>query len=558
MEPRITGTRFLIDLIGAVALLLWGLRMVRTGINRSFGGSLRQVLSQSASRRLTAALAGLGVTALLQSSTATALMTASFAGQGLITTGVALSVMLGADVGTALVARLLSFDVLWLSPVLLTVGLVSFLGARPTRVRDLGRVWIGLGLMLLALRLIVTGAGPLGDSAVVTQVLGALGDDPALAVLIGALLTAAMHSSLAFVLMAASLAAAGVIGTELGLMLVIGANVGGTLPPVMATWASGPAARRVTLGNGLFKLSAALVALLLLTPITGLMQQWVADPAGQLASFHVLLNLATALFFFGFAGVLGSQAERLLPDSAAPTDEAQPRYLDEHALETPAVALSCAARETMRMADVLERMLEATRTALRADDRKALAEVPDMDDILDGLNEAVKLYLSRLSRENQQEGDSRRANEVLLFATNLEHAGDILDKSLSDIARRKLKHKLAFSPEGLAEIDALFDRVENNLRLATSVFLTADVGAARQLVAEKAALRGMELEAGRNHLDRLSEGVLQTIQTSALHMDVVRDLRHINSHLVSVAYPILDAAGHLRDTRLRKNRAAMA
>ncbi|MEX2644171.1 MAG: Na/Pi cotransporter family protein [Acetobacterales bacterium] len=555
--PPIEGSRFLVDLAGAVALLLWGLRMVRTGINRSYGGHLRRVLSQSLDHRATAFLAGFGVTAILQSSTATALMTASFAGQGLIATGTALVVMLGADVGTAFVARVLSFDIHWLSPMLLVVGLLSFIWAGPTRVRDLGRVWIGLGLMLLALRLIVGASQPLGHSAVVIEVLAALADDPLLAVLLGALLTAALHSSLAFVLMAASLAGTGVIPVQLGLLLVLGANIGGTLPPTLATWAGGPPARRVTLGNAGFKCSAALVAALALDPVHEALSWIVSAPAAAVATFHVAFNLATALVFIGLTGLIGRLAERLLPDRPIAGDEARPIYLDENALETPSVALACASREIMRMADTLKEMLELTRAALSNDDRRALVRVGELDDVLDNLNEAVKLYLTRLSREAQQDKDSRRGSEILLFATNLEHAGDIIDKSLADIVRRKLKHKLHFSDQGMAEINAVYDRVEENLTLATSVFLTADIPAARRLVSEKAELRRLELEAGRNHLERLSERLAESIQTSALHMDVVRDLRHINSHLVSAAYPLLDAAGLLRDTRLRKARPAI-
>jgi phosphate:Na+ symporter len=534
----------LINIVGAVALLLWGLRMVRTGVSRAFGTDLRHLISRGVANRFSALLVGIGVTGILQSSTATALMVASFASRGLVATAPALAVMLGADIGTTLVAQVLAFDVAWLSPIFIAVGLFAHNASEATRIRQIGRATIGIGLMLLALYLIVSASEPLRDSALLQRVFGSLVGEQVIAVLIAALLTWLAHSSLAVVLLVMSLAAAGVVPLPFAFALVLGANLGGIVPPIMATLGQEPEARRVPLGNALFKIVGCLAVLPLIDALAPTIAYLGADPARQVVNFHTAFNLAVATVFLFATEPIANLSRRLLPSQAKADDPGRPKHLDRDNIQNPQVALACAARETLRMGDIVETMLRKSITVIRTDEPRLADEVITMDDAVDRLHEQIKLYVAEASREPMDQEESLRASEILTFTTNLEHIGDIVE-NLMQMAAKKIKNKMRFSEDGLEEITAIHEKVVENLKLALGVFMSSDVKLARQLLAEKKKVIALERAGAESHMARLRQGRPESIETSALHMDFLRDLKRIHSHIVAVAYPVLDRAGEL-------------
>lgn len=538
-----------------MALLLWALRLVRTGVFRWGGAAVRRWVGYGTRNRLAAFLAGVAATIAVQSSTATALMTASMAGQGFMTTAMALAVMLGADVGTSLVARLLAVDLHWLSPSLLLIGgALHALGGEHRGRRALARILVGIGLMLLALKLLGAATLPVRESALVQAMLEALGGEPLFALIVAAALTAAVHSSLATVMLAGSLAGAGVIGTETAVALVLGANLGGAVPAVLATSADGAAARRVPLGNLLVRVTGSLLAL----PLVPMAASFLAGmaPLTAVVTAHVAFNTALALLFLPLVMPLARLTEGLLPEPAdagedAGEDAATPRHLDESALETPSVAIAGAVRETLRLGDLVEDMLCRSLTALRQNDERPIAEVSRADDRVDRLHTALKLYLAKLGRRHLDAEETRRVDDLMAFAINLEHIGDIIDKSLMELAAKRIRHHLHFAPEDFREVEELHRRTVENLRTALGILIGEDRRLARQLIAGKDAVRALERTAAARHLDRVRRGDAASIETSALVLDILRDLKRINAHVAAVALPILDQVGELRESRLK-------
>ncbi|MDP6709501.1 MAG: Na/Pi cotransporter family protein, partial [Alphaproteobacteria bacterium] len=362
--------------------------MVRTGVMRSYGAALRRALAAGTRNRLSAFGVGLAVTAVLQSSTATALMAVSFASRNLIAVAPALAVMLGADVGTTLAAQVLSFDLGWLSPAFILVGLVSFMSSDGGRARHLGRVAIGLGLILLALRLIVQVSGPLREAPALAAVLAPLEAEPVLAVLLTALLTWLAHSSLAVVLLVMSLTVGGIVTLPLAFAMVLGANAGGAIAPVVVSLRSLATARRVPLGNLAMRVVGCLVLLPFIDWVAPHLAALEASPARQVVNFHTAFNLALAIVFLPLIDAVALLLARLMPEERTSDDPARPRYLDEGALDTPAVAIASAARETLRMGDVVEQMLSRSIEVFRHNDAKLAGEIEAMDDIADELHEA--------------------------------------------------------------------------------------------------------------------------------------------------------------------------
>lgn len=539
----------LIDILGAAALLLWGLRMIKTGILRAFGGALRQWIARGTRNRVAAAFWGFMATLGLQSSTATATIIGAFAARDIVQPRMAQAMMLGANLGTAVVAVVLSADVHWMGSALIFAGVVIFNSAGSGRVRNIGRAALGLGLMLLALQLLSHVTAPLREAPVVLSLLSALGSAPVFAVLLAGLLALVASSSLAVVVLVMTLAQAGLVGPVLALYLVVGANLGGAVPPFLAVQAEGPAARRLTLANLLVRAAGALVVTVLAGPLSGLLAHAVPAAGTQVVLAHVAFNLALLVIFLPLLAPVGRLCAALLPDRPD-ASRPQPSYLDDSLLPLPEMALAVAARETLRVGDLVAEMLDRSYEALRASDEQPCAEVPRLEAQVDTLHQAIKLYVARLSRAELDEDETRRANEVISYAINLEHVGDIVESGLADIAVKKARKKLVFSSEGFDEISAFYIHTRENLRMAQAIFLSRDESLARQLVDRKVLSRKIEAESAERHLGRVREGRAETLETSTIHLDILRDLKRINAHLASVSYPILDNLGLLRESRL--------
>jgi phosphate:Na+ symporter len=540
----------LLNLLAAISLLVWGTHIVRTGMLRVFGEDLRGILSRSFSNRFSAFLAGMGVTSLVQSSTATCLILASFAGKGLVATSAALAVMLGADVGTSLMALVYSFDLSWLSPLLIFVGVVMFTARQNSGAGRIGRVLIGLGLITLALQLIVGSTKPLTESPAVRALLVALPNEVLLDIVVGAALTVMAYSSLAIVLLTATLAASGIVPVAVALGLVLGANVGSGVLALLATANAAPQARRLPLGNLIFKVTGALIAIPLLQYAHPLLQEVTGEVHQQVVVFHLGFNVTLALLFLGLTGVVAKLVDGWLPAPGPGTGD-RPRHLDPVALATPSLAISSAAREALHQADVVETMLRGMLPVIRNNDLELAEKLRRMDDTVDELYSAIKFYLTQISREALSERESRRWTDIVSFTINMEQIGDTIERVLQDVEDKKIRKNRSFSEAGMAEICHLHERLLANLRLGMSVFLDGHVRDAQKLLEEKARFRDLEHEYAANHIARLQDNTSQSIETSSLHLDLLSELKRINSHLCSIAYPILESAGALTDTRIR-------
>ena len=542
----------LLNILAAIALLVWGTHIVRASMLEAFGEPLRQVLVTSLRRRAPALLAGMGVASLLQSGTATCMLVASFVASGLVPTAAALAVVLGADVGSALMAVLFSFDLSWMSPLFVLVGVVMTISAEQGQRARIGRLAIGLGLVMLALDLIVAATAPMTRSDALRDLLLALPNDVLLDIVIGAVLTVMVHSSLAVVLLVAALSASGGIPVTESLGLVLGANLGSGLLALLSSARAAPEVRRLPLANLLCKALGCAALLPLLGPAQQALHAITLEASGQVVAFHLGFNLLLALAFIGFVGPLAVLVERLLPAAAGdPRPLPPPRHLDPEVLGTPSLAITCAAREALHQADVVETMLRGVAVVIRNDDPVLAGQLRQMDGRVDELHDAIKFYLTQMPRGELSESESRRWSDVLSFTINMEQCGDIIERILRDVEEKKIRRQRSFSEAGMAELCDLHDRLVANLRLAMGVFLERRVRDAERLVQEKAVFRDLEHRYKATHLARLQDQTARSIETSSLHLDLLEDFKRINSHICSAAYPVLDSAGALSATRIR-------
>ncbi len=539
----------LLHIIGGVCLLLFGLTMVKIGVTRAFGVELRKIIAVATRNRFTGMLAGIGVTTLLQSSTATTMIISSFAGQGLISTTAALAVVLGADIGTTIVAQILTFDFSWLSPALIFVGYIFYAGKDQAATRrQIGRILTGLGLMLLALALIKISAAPLKTSETLPLILAPLDSDPILAILVGTILTWLFHSSLAIVLLVMSMVGTDVVPLHLGLMMVLGSNVGNVIAPLVAAMKDPPQAARIPAGNLIMRLTGVFLVLASFNFLLPRVAMIGDTPERIIINFHMVFNIAMALLFLPFLDWIEKLVTYAIPERRKNRDDdlGKPKYLDDRVLDTPTVALTNAAREVLRLADMTDQMLHMVWESFQKNDMAIFDKIRKVDSTVDALYRALKTHLVRITQETMNDGEGKRHFQILTFATNIEHVGDIIDRNLIPLAEKRVRTKVDFSADGRKELDHLFQLVIDSVRLAQTVFISGDARLARQLVDDKAIIKQAEREASVNHLGRLQKGVPETMATSDLHMDIIRDLRRINSLMTAIAYPILDDAGELQ------------
>jgi len=547
----------LLHLAGAVMLLLWAVRMVRTGVERASGPALRDAMRRAGGGRVRAAIIGLVLAVGLQSSTAVALLAAGFAANGILGGTPGLALLLGADAGSALVVKILSFDLEWLIPVLLFTGGVMFLRFEGRQVRQVGRILLGIAFILLSLRMVAEATAPLRESALLPSAVNYLRGDPFTAFLLAGLLTWAVHSSVATILLLAGFAAQGLLPPDVAVPMVLGANFGAGLIAFWLTRGQEPAARRLPLGNLSVRAVAALLGVVVVAT-TGWLPPLPGAGAGeQLVNLHLAFNFLLVLACLPIAGFVTRLAERLVPDRlpdhmAAPF--ARPSSaLDPAVINIPSLALASATRELLRMGETVEMMLAPVMDLLAGGKVEQAAEIRALDHDVNRAHTDIKLYIARISRGELSEAEARRGIDLAGFAINMEHAGDLIAKTIMPLVVEVAEQRLRFSQQGWAEIGMLHARVMANLQLALNVLVSGDLESARQLVREKEQMRQLERESHDRHLRRLQAGLVESIETSDVHLELVRAFKEINSLLATIAYPILSEHGLLAESRLRKS-----
>lgn len=543
-----SSTVVMINLLGAVALLLFGLAQVKDGVSQAFGAKLKIGLATGTSNGPRSFFSGLIATIALQSSTATALMTASFVERELIKPRMAQIVLLGANVGTAITAWIVAAGLEWLSPLAVLVGVILLRGSSSAR-QGGGKALVGIGLMLLSLHLLSAATEPMRSSPALMAFVALLDNAWPVALIFSAMIAFVSSSSLAAVVLILSLASAGVLSTGLIIVLVLGANLGGAVPPVLASL-SGPASvRRVALGNLIVRGAGCVLVLPLADYGAELLTILPLTPTKLPVDAHLAFNVFLAALAWPFSRAVSGIVKSLIADDAAA--EFGPKYLDEQELSTPVVALASAAREVLGIGDLVERMLVRTADSFDRYNPSRLQEVSLLEGRVDLLQQEVKLYLSKLGPAGLNTEDSGRSAAIIDYAINLEHIGDILEKSLVPEIAKKGTQGLQFSEEGHAEVKTFFELTQENIRIAQTIFVTRDFNLARRMMELKVEVRKMEKQSAAKHLARLRDGRADSMRTSSLHLDILRDLKRINAHIVATAHPILDESGLLIESRLR-------
>ena len=530
----------LLALFGGMALLLYGIRLSGDSLQRVAGSRLKHLLTGLARNRLLAVGSGAMVTAIIQSSAATTLMLIGFVSAGLMTFRQTLGVILGADIGTTFTVQLIAFKITDYALVLVGAGFTITVVAQRRLVKDVGQALLGFGLMFLGLKVILDGVEPMRTNPLATQVLAAVGDNRVVAVLAAAFFSALVTSSAATIGLALALAHQGLLDLGGAVAIVLGANVGTCATALMASVGTTAEAKRVAMAHIAFKLLGVALVLPFIGPFSHLIAMTAADPARQVANAHTLFNIGMSLVFLPFATVAARAIEALVPDDQPGDNPFRTRYVDDRALDQPALALGQATREALRMADVVQGMLRDVVPVFRTDNLELIEDVERRDDQADFLEREIKLFLARLGREAMGTDSSRREIALISFIGNLENMGDIIDKNLMELARKKLYLGRRFSDAGWLEILEYHGMVSKNLESAIAAVAAGDRALAQNVLDQRPVMRQRERELRESHLGRLRAGLAESLDTSEIHLDILTNLKRISSHVSALAIPILE------------------
>ena len=547
--------QFLLELAGAAILLLFAVRMVRTGVERAFGASFRRLVTGS-NARFRATFAGMALATIMQSSVAVAMLIAGFVSAGTLSFQLGLPAMLGADLGSALVIQFLSMEISWLAPLLLLTGGLMFLKSQSALPKQIGRALLGVALILIALELMRTTVTPIRDSAFLPQMAIFLERDFITAFLIGAVLTFIMHSSVAAVLMFVTMVAIGALPLMVGISLMLGANLGSSLLPLWMTRAMPPVARQVPVMNAILRGTAAIIMVVVVnrSPLIELLPD---AGAGQTVILgHVLFN-ALLLLAVPFSGLLATITAKVMPEDVAGRDDMPAHHrsvLDLDALDDPTLAIASIKRELQRMLLIVEEMMLPVMGLLEDFDKDRMNRIIEKDLIINEALDGTRRYVADLSgvngSQNGKVSNRKELRNLLEFAIAVEAAGDVVSKTLSQLAANRDRDGIRFSEEGLAELRSMHDRVIANIALAGNVLVSGDVGIARRLIEEKGEFTHRQRKSRKSHLKRLAKGRVESLESSDLHLETGLAFKEFNSHVASIAYPILAREGQLLDSRL--------
>ncbi|MFD3189050.1 Na/Pi cotransporter family protein [Sedimentitalea sp. HM32M-2] len=545
---------FLISLAGATMLLLFAVRMVRTGIERSYGASFQRLMTRQRSG-LRASMVGLVLAIVLQSSAAVALLASGFAAGGMVAFPAGLAIVLGGDLGSALIIQILSFDLDWLVPLLLTAGGYLFVKVEQKKWRQLGRILMGIAFILISLRFLRQAMEPIRDSAFLPAIADYLAQDYISAFLVGAALAFVMHSSVAAILMCVTLVQIGALPFAAGLSLVLGANFGSAWIPVWLTRGMVNPARRIPVANLLLRGTWAVASLFAAN--LALRAGLLGDLQGgqMLVNAHLIFNAALLVLALPFCHLLQAPMQHLLPEPAPQTPDAaaviEPvSVLDPQQIGSPQQALSSLKRELLRMTDLVESMFRPALDLYQSGDRHAIRAVRAMDEQVNQSLSGIRSFVAALPQDDFGKQNLKTARDLMEYAIRLETAGDVVSKRLTVLAEAKRRQRVAFSKDGWSELVHLHESIQANLRLASNVLISDDLESARLLNVEKTEFKRAERDSRKRHLRRLQSGNSDSFKTSDIHLETLRALREFNSHISAIAYPILYRTGQLLESRL--------
>ena len=524
-------------LFGGLGLFLYGMQLMADGLQKMAGDRLRRLIEVLTSTPITGMLIGAVVTMLIQSSSATSVMVVGFVNAGLMTLRQAISVIMGAAIGTTVTAFMVSLRLSDLALPAIGIGFLLSMIGKSKRMRFGGQALLGFGVLFLGLTIMGDAMKPLGSNPIFTGMILNFSHRPILGVLAGTIFTAVVQSSSATSSLVVALAAGGLLDLNASFSIILGANIGTTVTALLASIPMHLTAKRTALAQLVFKVVGVLIFLVLFNPFLAFIANAFPTVDRQAANSNIIFNVVNALLMLPFISLLERLVERLLP-GIDPTEQAGALYLDSNLLNTPSVALGQAARELVRMGNLATEMLDKSLAAFSASDRSYLAGVEQMEETIDQLERDIVDYLVRLSQNSLSNEQSARLNALLHVSSDLERIGDHA-QNIADLADYRIEHRLPLSEEAEAELQDMSSQVRNLVEAAVSLLTSNNTASAKQIMADEGSIDLLEKSLRRQHIKRLNSGICFPA-SGILYLDLISNLERVADHANNIAEALAD------------------
>ncbi|AUA38544.1 sodium:phosphate symporter [Clostridioides difficile] len=532
----------IISLMGGLGLFLYGMNLMGEGLQKSAGTKLKKIIKLLTSNLFMGVLVGTGVTAVIQSSSATTVMVVGFVNAGIMTLKQAIGVIMGANIGTTVTAQLVSFDLTGMAPVALGVGIILYLFGNKPRIKNIAEILIGFGILFTGMDFMKMAVEPLRDYQGFTDLLVTFGRYPLLGLLLGFGITAIIQSSSASMGMLVALAAEGLVPLSAALPILYGQNIGTCVTSLLSSIGANKNARRAAMMHLIFNVLGTVIFLIFLNkPVVSMVTSW--DPsnvARQIANTHTLFNIISVLILLPFTNLIIKLAIKLVPDRAGDIDEDETKtikYIDDRMIETPSIALANTIKEALRMGEKAKESLNASMEALVEHSTEKIAKTYRRERLINDLQKAILNYLLKLSKAPLDD-DSREVVDTLFNTVNdIERIGDHA-KNIAELSQVAIDSNISFSEEGQSELDVMYNRVVSAYTYALESMRTDNVDLACKVIKIEEQVDIMEKSCRANHMYRLNNN-LCSIENGVIYLDVISNLERISDHAVNIAQQVI-------------------
>lgn len=522
-------------LIGGLAIFLHGINLTREALQIVAGESLRSIIFALSKNRVIALFSGIFITMILQSSTAATVMVVGFVTNSLMTLTQAMAVLLGADIGTTITVQLISFHLSDYALAVISAGFLFKAFSQRKKNQYIGQVILGFGLLFLGIKLAEDATIPLKSSEFFRSMIDYFTARPFAGLFGASIATIVMQGSAPTIGFLIALASTGNMTIEAAMPMILGANIGTTINPIFLTAKASTEGRRVAVAHALFKVVGVIIIFPFLKEFVHFIESLGTESAARgIANAHTIFNIINAIVFLPLIGV----SAKIICKHYTPKNEKEkfaPRYLDARALETPALAFGNAQREFIRMADLVNDVLKDSVRVMGKADLDLLVDIEERDDQIDILNREIRFYLAKITQEALSKEQAVRQIELISLANDVENIGDVVNRNILDIAKKKISLGVAFSSQGWEELQDFHSKVCENFDLALIAYSTQDEEIARKVIRHRSALLNIEHQLKEKHISRLSMGTRESIETSSMHLDLLAHLRQINGYIGNIA-----------------------
>lgn len=523
-------------IFGGLGLFIYGIHLMGDGLQRVAGDKFRNVLKAFTSNPMKGVLVGAGITALIQSSSATTVMVVGFVNAGLMTLTQSLGVIFGANIGTTITAQIIAFKLTDYALPIIGIGMILYIFAKKRFWKFLGLFFLGFGILFLGLSIMTSVVKPFAKDPAVMQAFVALNNRVFYGVLLGAAVTALIQSSSVTVGIVLGLMSINLININGAIPIILGANIGTCATVMLASIGTTISARRAAIAHLLYNIIGAILFLLILKPFTLLITHTSTDAVRQCANAHTLMKIIETIIYLPFIGLFAKIVEKIVPGKEI-VIEVGPKYLEKHLISTPIFALDAATKEITNMAEQAKEMVNEAASGFLNLDEKILKNLPKREEALDNLQEAVTDYLMLLTQRDLSEEESRRIPALLHSVNDIERVGDH-SENLMELAIRRIEGSLPFTESALDEIKLMLEKIDSMLDGAIKALNTNSIKDAKGVIKIEDDINELTEKLRQNHIERLGKGECK-VRSGIIFLDMISNFEKIGDHVTNVAEAVI-------------------